>query len=230
MIIDHPSPNFNARDPAVRFQYIVLHYTGMASRDEALQRLCDPTAQVSAHYVVDEDGQIYKLVDEHLRAWHAGQSFWRGIRDINSASIGIELVNPGHEFGYRPFPEAQIEALKKLLPDIAMRHKMVPATCLLAHSDIAPTRKQDPGELFPWQDLAKAGFGLWLEPPKDDGFVPASAEEEHELLAQIGYDVTDGAAALIAFQRRYDPQHLTGKPEPATIARLRAMTQALKSP
>src|ERR1700733_422901 len=155
----HPSPNFDARDPSVPLQTIVLHYTGLKTGEEASARLCDPASKVSAHYVIEEDGRIFQLVDEKNRAWHAGKSFWRGITDLNSTSIGIELVNPGHQFGYRAFPAAQIAALKPLLRDIMWRHKM-PPSALLAHADIAPVRKEDPGELFPWQDLAKEGLGV----------------------------------------------------------------------
>ena len=153
------SPNFNDRADGIKLAYIILHYTGMKDAASALERLCDPAAQVSAHYMIDEDGSVIQLVDEAKRAWHAGKSFWRGITDMNSASIGIELVNPGHEFGYRPFPAAQITALKKLLHEIIARHGMNRKSCLLGHSDIAPTRKQDPGELFPWEELAKDGLG-----------------------------------------------------------------------
>ena len=122
-VISHPSPNFDARDPAAPLRYIVLHYTGMKTGAEALARLCDPAAKVSAHYLIEEDGRVFKLVDEDKRAWHAGQSFWRGATDLNSASIGIELVNPGHQFGYRAFPRAQIETLTTLMHDIVKRNK-----------------------------------------------------------------------------------------------------------
>ncbi len=150
----YKSPNFNERigyDAAVM---IVLHYTGMQSAEAALKKLCDPAAEVSAHYVIDEDGTTYQLVDENKRAWHAGVSEWNGETDINSASIGIELVNPGHEFGYREFPPAQMESLATLCKDIMSRHDI---GSILGHSDIAPGRKQDPGELFDWVWLAKAG-------------------------------------------------------------------------
>jgi N-acetylmuramoyl-L-alanine amidase len=171
-VIDHPSPNFNERDPAAPLRYVVLHYTGMPTRDSALRRLCDNQAKVSAHYLIDEAGQVFHLVDESRRAWHAGKSFWCGTTDMNSASIGIELVNPGHEFGYKPFPAAQIAALKTLLGEIVARHGLDPAHFLLGHSDIAPDRKKDPGEFFPWQELAKAGFGIWPEAHASD-YVPA---------------------------------------------------------
>jgi N-acetylmuramoyl-L-alanine amidase len=224
-MISRPSPNFDERDPAVPLHYIVLHYTGMKTADEALQRLCNPAAKVSAHYVIDEAGQAFHLVDESKRAWHAGKSFWRDITDINSASIGIELVNPGHEFGYVPFPEAQIEALKSLLTDIVKRHKLNPKTALLGHSDIAPDRKTDPGELFPWEELAKAGYGLWPKPAPEDRTSMTEADAQ-QFLRDIGYDPA-AKSSLLAFQRHYDPKNLTGKPEPETTARLRALAAVM---
>jgi len=223
-----PSPNFNQRAATVALDYIVLHYTGMRNAAEALTRLCDPAAQVSAHYVVEENGDVTQLVDEKMRAWHGGHSFWRGMTDLNSASVGIELVNPGHEFGYRAFPQAQILSLKKLLAEIIARHRMNPALCLLAHSDIAPARKQDPGELFPWQDLARDGLGLWPAPQPQD-FAAASQAEVKDLLAVIGYDVSNFAQALTAFQRRYHPENLTGDADPQTVARLRALNRQMGS-
>ncbi len=204
----------------------------MKTGAEALARMCDPAAQVSAHYVIEEDGRVFRLVDEYKRAWHAGQSCWKGITDMNSASVGIELVNPGHQFGYRAFPAAQIDALKKLLKEIIARHNMNPKTALLAHADIAPTRKEDPGELFPWQELTKEGLGLWPAPAPDD-YGHAEDDEVQNLLRIIGYDVpASGAydrptrAALLAFQRHYEPDNLTGTPEKETIARLRALAAA----
>jgi len=218
-----PSPNFDARKPVVPLQFIVLHYTGMKSTEEALARLCDPAAKVSAHYVIDEDGRVFQLVDEKYRAWHAGESYWQGIMDINSASIGVELSNPGHEFGYRPFPPAQIQALKKLIHDIMRRHHL-PEGAILAHSDIAPERKEDPGELFPWRELAAEGFGLWPIPQEAD-YAPADEIKIHKLLSSIGYNCSpeNENKALLAFQRRYYPEKLTGKPDSETVARLRAL-------
>lgn len=218
-----PSPNFDERNPAVPLHYIVLHYTGMRTGDEALQRLCDPAAKVSAHYVIDEAGKVYGLVDEAKRAWHAGQSFWRGLTDLNSASIGIELVNPGHEFGYAPFPAAQIDALKALLRDIVTRRGLNPKTALLAHSDIAPDRKTDPGELFPWEELAEAGFGQWPKPAPEDRATMNEADIQR-LLSGIGYDPA-AKSRLLAFQRRYDQKNLTGKAEAETTAKLRALAR-----
>lgn len=156
---DYTSPNFNERIGYDAPVMIVIHYTGMESAKAALERLCDPAAEVSAHYVIDEDGTTYQLVDEDKRAWHAGVSEWsingKIETDINSASIGIELVNPGHEFGYRPFPHEQMAALAALCKNIMSRQ---PVTIVLGHEDVAPGRKQDPGELFDWFWLDSHGI------------------------------------------------------------------------
>ncbi|MDD4617461.1 MAG: N-acetylmuramoyl-L-alanine amidase [Alphaproteobacteria bacterium] len=227
------SPNFDERRSEIA--YIVLHYTGMPDAASALARLCDPSARVSAHYVIDEEGKVIQLVDDSHRAWHAGVSFWRGNRDLNSASIGIELVNPGHEFGYRPFPESQIEALKLLLLRLIERHGLSPKKCLLAHSDIAVMRKTDPGELFPWERLAKEGLGVWplgaeapksLDRPSSTSY-PQSQADTASLLARIGYDTSSLPAALRAFQRRFYPEKLSGEADSETIERLRALACAL---
>ena len=206
-IVETPSPNFNERQLPISM--IVLHYTGMESAQAALARLTDPTAEVSAHYLIDEDGAIHRLVSEDKRAWHAGQSHWRGITDINSASIGIELVNPGHEFGYREFAPAQIEALIPLLAEIKDRYEITRGN-IVGHSDIAPTRKQDPGELFPWAQLARLRLAL-PRPTKnlmdplwsDAGFLLA--------LERFGYEVTNKLAAVVAFQRRFRPELIDGE-------------------
>lgn len=219
--------NFNARDPAVALQFIVVHYTDMESGGAALQRMCDPAAQVSAHYMIEEDGRVFALVDESQRAWHAGKSFWRGITDLNSASIGIELVNPGHSGGYRAFPTVQIAALKLLMHELIKRHNLSPTHAPLAHSDIAPGRKQDPGELFPWQKLAQDGLGLWPVPQAED-YDDVEGDEVKDLLRRIGYDVSS-PAALLAFQGHYHPKNLTGTPEPETVARLRALARVMAS-
>jgi N-acetylmuramoyl-L-alanine amidase len=234
-VLSHPSPNFDERDPAVGLAYVVLHYTGMRTGAEALARLCDPEAKVSSHYLIEEDGRVFALVDEGKRAWHAGESFWRGVRDMNSASIGIELVNPGHQHGYRAFPEVQIAALTQLLREVIARRRFDAATCLLAHADIAPGRKEDPGELFPWQRLASDGIGIWVQPESGD-YGHADDGEVQELLRAIGYDCPATGAydratrkALVAFQRHYEPDNMTGTPERETIARLRALKRRLKS-
>jgi N-acetylmuramoyl-L-alanine amidase len=229
VLIHQSSPNFNERDKASPLRYVVLHYTGMVTGKAALDRLIDPKSEVSAHYLVEEDGRVFQLVDEDKRAWHAGKSFWSGVRDMNSASIGIELVNPGHQFGYRVFPVPQIAALKDLLCDIIKRHNLRAVDALLAHSDIAPGRKEDPGELFPWQELAKDGFGLWPQPEAID-YAPTRDDEVQNLLRIIGYDCPASGdydrstrEALLAFQRHYEPNNLTGTPEKETVARLRAL-------
>jgi N-acetylmuramoyl-L-alanine amidase len=165
--IEHPSPNQDDRGGA-KIDMLVLHYTGMTSGGAALARLCDPAARVSAHYTIDEDGTVYAMVPEARRAWHAGVSRWAGARDINARSIGIELVNPGHEFGYRAFGDAQIAALVALGQGILQRHAIA-SWRVLGHSDVAPARKDDPGELFPWQRLAEAGIGLWPAHGEDAG-------------------------------------------------------------
>jgi len=206
-IIDTPSPNFDERKLGISM--IVLHYTGMPDAQSAIDRLRDPAAKVSAHYLVAEDGTILRMVAEEKRAWHAGKSRWRGIEDINSASIGIEIVNPGHEFGYPPFPEEQIDALLPLVAEIKERHGITRGN-VVGHSDIAPARKQDPGELFPWNRLARLRLALprptrnLMDPLwTDAGFLIA--------LERFGYDVADKLAAVVAFQRRYRPELLDGE-------------------
>ncbi|MDQ2877832.1 MAG: N-acetylmuramoyl-L-alanine amidase [Pseudomonadota bacterium] len=205
-MIETPSPNFDER--ALPVSMIVLHYTGMQTAEAAIDRLRDPAAKVSAHYLVAEDGQILRMVAEDKRAWHAGKSRWRGIEDVNSASIGIEIVNPGHEFGYHPFAEEQIDALLPLVADIKQRHDITRGN-VVGHSDIAPTRKQDPGELFPWSRLARLRLALprptknLMDPEwTDAGFLIA--------LDRFGYDVSDKLAAVVAFQRRFRPELIDG--------------------
>lgn len=198
-MIFSPSNNFDERTTPI--EMLVLHYTGMRTFQDALDRLRDPEAKVSAHYVIDETGEIYQLVDEEKRAWHAGVSTWRKKTDINSRSIGIEIVNPGHEFGYSPFPDKQIDAVADLCQAVMARHDIRPEN-IVGHSDIAPMRKKDPGELFPWKTLAKNGIGLWTEEFEQ----PLLSCQE--MLAAIGYDTTDENAALTAFQRRFYPQSL----------------------
>jgi len=201
------SPNADARPPGGRIDMLLLHYTGMPSGAAALARLRDPQAKVSAHYLVEEDGRIFALVPEERRAWHAGHSNWAGHSDINGCSIGIELVNPGHEFGYRAFPEAQMAALVPLAQAIIARHPIPPGR-VLGHADVAPARKEDPGELFDWRRLASAGIGLW--PP--DGVTVAPAADDAAALARLGYDVAGAglAACAIAFQRHWQPGRLDG--------------------
>ena len=222
--IPHPSPNREPRRAGI-IDMLVIHYTGMQDGAAALARLCDEQAKVSAHYLIEEDGRVFALVPEDMRAWHAGLAAWRGESDINSRSIGIELVNPGHEFGYRAFPAAQIEALADLAKGILDRH-LIPPRNVVGHSDIAPTRKQDPGELFPWQDLAERhGIGLW---PCGE---PTEPPPEHVLLAGLahaGYDVTDPKAAVTAFQRHFRPWKVDGHGDAETMGRLRALLRVLR--
>jgi N-acetylmuramoyl-L-alanine amidase len=214
-LIAAPSPNHDARPHGAPVDHLVLHYTGMVSAAAALARLCDPAARVSAHYLIDEDGMVYALVDEAPRAWHAGVSYWRGARALNDRSIGIEIVNPGHEHGYRPFPDAQMAAVATLSRAILGRHP-VPARNVVAHSDIAPDRKQDPGELFPWAWLATQGTGAWSEETGEPGDLAAD-------LAAIGYDMSLPFDLVItAFQRRFLPARLNGAPD--TLVESRART------
>ncbi|WP_395390774.1 N-acetylmuramoyl-L-alanine amidase [Novosphingobium sp. BL-8A] len=200
------SPNCNERKLPVSM--VVLHYTGMKSADEALARMCDPAAEVSAHYMIDEEGLVTSLVPEDKRAWHAGRSYWRGVTDVNSASIGIELVNPGHEWGYRPFPEPQMDALLPLLADIMDRHD-IPRANVVAHSDIAPARKQDPGEYFDWARLGQLGLALEIPPAKMNLFYD-NPGAFYLALERFGYDIADGRAAVSAFQRRWRPEIIDG--------------------
>ncbi len=233
------SPNFNDRRHPL--DMLVLHYTGMATGEDALERMCDPEAEVSAHYMVWEDGRVTQLVDEDKRAWHAGVSSWQGQQDLNSRSIGIEIVNGGHDFplpdgSLPPYPRPQIHALLDLVHDILGRHA-IPATRILGHSDIAPLRKQDPGEHFPWERLARAGIGLW---PQIDGTTKeiigkgvergasgSSIWRLQTMLSEIGYgfDVTDiyGEACekvVTAFQRRWLPEQVTGQADLTTLRRI----------
>jgi len=206
------SPNFNDRD-GVAVDMLVLHYTGMESAEEALVRMCDPAAEVSAHYMIDEDGTLTHLVDEQMRAWHAGVAMWRGDSNINSRSIGVELVNPGHEFGYRDFPDAQMQTLVTLCEGILARHD-IPARNVVAHADVAPLRKQDPGERFDWARLAAHGIGLWPSP--DAVCAPVSIDEAMPCLREIGYDCSDPTAAAVAFQRHFCPARIDGALDPET--------------
>lgn len=217
------SPNYGARS-AGPVDMLVLHYTGMESAAAALARLCDPAAQVSAHYLIDEDGAVHALVHESERAWHAGLSCWRGERDVNSRSVGIELVNPGHEFGYRPFPVAQIDSLVRLCTALTARHPIPPRN-VVAHSDVAPSRKQDPGELFPWARLKTYGLGLWPFDGSEHTPVPPAAEVA-AALAAYGWDVADLPAAVAAFQRHFRPERVDGVMDEECAGRLQRLLVA----
>ena len=235
-VIDLHSPNCDSRPAdAGPVDTLVLHYTGMVSAEAALERLTDPAAKVSAHWCIGEDGTLWRLVPEEQRAWHAGLSEWRGRRSVNDFSIGIELVNPGHEHGYRPFPPAQMDALLDLARAIVARHPIDPRN-VVAHSDIAPTRRQDPGELFDWARLAEAGIGLWpqcLAEPAGEG--PAlcqgnrgsAVRRRQERLRAIGYGLAvDGdfglatAAVVRAFQRHFRQARVDGVIDAGTDAML----------
>ncbi len=201
-MIERPSPNHDDRGGAP-IDMLVLHYTGMTSGAAALERLCDVEAKVSAHYTIDEDGTVYRHVPEDRRAWHAGVSHWAGISNVNARSIGIELVNPGHEYGYRAFPDVQVASLIRLSQGIVMRHPIATSQ-VLAHSDVAPARKEDPGELFPWEKLAAAGIGLWPQ--------GSAGEVGPEGLVRYGYDPDAPQDKVItAFQRHFRPTRLDGK-------------------
>ncbi len=213
------SPNFDDRPAGVPIDMLVLHYTGMKTAAEALERLCDPAAKVSAHYMIDTNGDVRLLVDESMRAWHAGVAFWRGHTDINARSIGIELVNPGHEFGYSPFPESQMNALIDLAGGILARHT-IEARNVVGHSDIAPRRKTDPGELFDWQRLAGAGTGLWPTVSETGEADPAKIKE---MLSRYGYEIEDVTASLTAFQRHFRPEPLNGLADRDTGGRLQSL-------
>ena len=219
-IIESPSPNHGPRPDGTVIDMLVLHYTGMVDAATALDRLTDPDAEVSAHYLLEEDGTAHRLVAEDRRAWHAGVASWRGHSNINDRSIGIELVNPGHEFGYRPFPEPQMAALIALATDILARHP-IPARNIVGHSDVAPTRKQDPGELFDWPRLAAAGIGLW----------PAETEAENlsvaEALSRYGYHTKALDAAMSAFQRHFRPSRVDGVADAQCARRLAGLLVAI---
>ncbi len=225
MITEFKSPNCGARKPeqghAPEIDTLVIHYTGMMPTERARDWLCDPASQVSAHYLLDEDGTSWRLVDEDNRAWHAGIGCWRGWHDINSRSIGIELSNPGHDYGYRDFPDAQVAALIALSRDILARHP-IPAHNVVAHSDIAPDRKIDPGERFPWAQLAAAGIGLW---PDADAPIDTPAPMRDApiiMLSEIGYDTENYAEETIisAFQRRFRPSVFDGVLDDETKQRI----------
>ncbi|MEO1044629.1 MAG: N-acetylmuramoyl-L-alanine amidase [Pseudomonadota bacterium] len=201
-----PSPNYDER--SLPISMLVLHYTGMEDGPSAINWLANPESKVSSHYVVEEDGQLIAMVDEDKRAWHAGRSWWRGIHDVNSASIGVEIVNPGHEFGYRPFPEAQMQTVCDLVADCVQRYAIKPIN-VVGHSDIAPARKEDPGELFDWERLAR----LKLVVPKPDArLVDPYWSDGAFLLAleRFGYAIADGPAAVRAFQRRFRQDNVDG--------------------
>ncbi|HEV2335659.1 MAG TPA: N-acetylmuramoyl-L-alanine amidase [Stellaceae bacterium] len=215
---------------------LVLHYTGMQSAASALDRLCDPSARVSAHYLVEEDGTLWRLVPDARRAFHAGVSCWQGGCDLNFVSIGVEIVNPGHEWGYRRFPEPQMAAVEELCRDILARHR-IPPYRVVGHSDIAPDRKADPGELFDWPRLAAAGIGLWPPPVggasqrRGRGVGVVSHAAALADLARIGYCVSAASEAVViaAFQRRFRPDRWDGLLDGETCARLGDVRMAVEA-
>jgi N-acetylmuramoyl-L-alanine amidase len=235
-IRDLPSPNQDDRPAGAPIDMLILHYTGMQSGQAAVERLRDPAAKVSSHYVVDEDGFVLRLVAEERRAFHAGVSYWRGHSELNGRSIGIEIVNPGHEWGYRDFPVLQLAAVCDLCLSILSRH-WIPARNIVAHSDVAPDRKEDPGEKFPWEDLARNGVGVWPAGVPDLGTTgvvrdAAGLRGVRAALGDIGYRVAaEGAldpalsSVLRAFQRHWRPEAITGQADSGTLARLLAVAQ-----
>jgi N-acetylmuramoyl-L-alanine amidase len=237
----HPSPNFGPRRGGVQPDILLLHYTGVASAAKAIDWLSRAESKVSAHYVVDEAGAITQLVAEEMRAWHAGLAMWAGESDINSASIGIEIHNPGHEAGYPNFPAPQMSAVEKLCRDVAARYNIKPER-VLAHSDVAPTRKKDPGEKFPWEQLARAGIGHWVVPEQvnwaDTGIARDAAgplvAEVQGLLADYGYGIEPSGVCdartefvVTAFQRHFRPARVDGRIDKSTIATLERLAAAL---
>jgi N-acetylmuramoyl-L-alanine amidase len=238
------SPNHGERRGFARPDCVVLHYTGMPTAAEALAWLRNPASELSSHYFVWEDGRIAQLVAEERRAWHAGRGWWKGISDLNSASIGVEIVNPGHGApggnAPPPFPARQIDAVIALLLDVGARHRIAPER-ILAHSDIAPARKRDPGETFPWDALWRAGVGYWTAPSPIGGGPTLRRGDEgpsvralQALLALYGYGaeltgVYDKQTELVvaAFQRHFRPQRVDGEADASTIATLRALLDGL---
>ena len=242
----HPSPNVEPRRGGRRADLLLLHYTGMRSGPAAVEWLARPEAKVSCHYVVDTDGTVTQMVAESMRAWHAGVSAWHGETDVNSMSIGIEIQNPGHEMGYHPFPEAQMRALVRLCQDIVTRNA-IPPERVLAHSDVAPLRKIDPGEKFDWQRLHRAHVGAWVPPSAardddpglgPDSNAPATAiAAAQRLFARFGYDIPCSGVyceatlkTVAAFQRHFRPLRVDGRLDLATLATLERLLQAYPPP
>jgi N-acetylmuramoyl-L-alanine amidase len=236
-----PSPNVEPRRNGLRPTILLLHYTGLESMAEAIDWLTREGSGVSCHYGIDADGRITQMVAEDLRAWHAGDSIWGGEADVNSASIGIEIHNPGHAFGYPDFPEAQVQAVERLSRDIVVRHRIRPER-VLAHSDVAPWRKRDPGEKFPWARLARAGLGHWVAPAPltagDEGLGLGAAEPRiaavQVALRRYGYGIEPTGVidertelVIVAFQRHFRPERVDGRIDRSTITTLERLLAAL---
>lgn len=240
-----PSPNVDERAEGRPPDMILLHYTGMKTGEAALERLCTREAKVSAHYVVFESGRIVQCVPETLRAWHAGVSSWAGETDINSRSIGIEIVNPGHEFGYREFPLRQIAAVISLCKSIVTRRGPISAERVLAHSDVAPSRKQDPGEKFPWELLHESGIGHWVRAAQLDlegttvhpGDLGEAVMRLQRTFSIYGYGINETGLyddttrdVVAAFQRHFRPARVDGIADPSTLLTLRALIETRPGP
>jgi N-acetylmuramoyl-L-alanine amidase len=235
-----PSPNQDDRPADTPIDMLILHYTGMRSAQEAIGRLRDPVARVSSHYVVDQDGAVLRLVPEERRAFHAGVSYWRGHAGLNARSIGIEIVNPGHEFGYADFPLRQIAAVISLSRSILARHPAIVPERVLAHSDVAPSRKQDPGEKFPWELLADSGIGHWVRAAPlrvsgmtlMTGYTGEAVARLQRLLRSYGYGVEETGTydettrdVVTAFQRHFRQAQVDGVADPSTLMTLRALVE-----
>lgn len=241
-IVDALSPNVNPRPEGAAIDLVILHYTGMEDGPSAIKRLRDPEARVSCHYVVEEDGRVFRLAEERMRAWHAGVSFWAGITDVNSRSIGIEIVNGGHDFGLPDYPPAQIAALIDLLSDILDRRKLHPVR-VIGHSDVAPARKDDPGEKFPWTQLHAAGVAIAPKIEEQSrhsiyapGVEDAGVAGVQQALASIGYGVTvtgvlDDATQCVvrAFQRRFRQDCIDGALDLQTLALIAEVERITKA-
>jgi N-acetylmuramoyl-L-alanine amidase len=218
------SPNFDHRPVDVSIDMLVFHYTGMQTALLALDRMCDPASEVSAHYMGDEDGSICSLVEEADRAWHAGVASWRGNTNINARSIGIEIVNPGHQFGYCAFSGAQMESVIELSLVVLSQNLISPQN-VVGHSDIAPMRKIDPGEFFDWERLAGLGIGLW---PSQADHLEQDLNALASALTRIGYDVSNFSMALKAFQRHYRPKRVTGRIDSETARLIIGLSQIIE--
>lgn len=236
-----PAPNFEPRRGVGKPSILLLHYTGVATAAKAIDWLTCVESRVSCHYAIDEDGRITQMVAEDMRAWHAGEAVWQGESDINSASIGVEIHNPGHEVGYPDFPEVQLKAVEALCQDIIARHSIRPER-VLAHSDVAPTRKKDPGEKFPWARLARAGIGHWVEPQTVIAAEPGMGigvagplvADIQQLFRKYGYGIEatgliDGQTEFVvaAFQRHFRPARVDGRIDQSTITTLERLIAAL---